>query len=119
MRTCHSATLLGAAAALVGTPVAMLRLMLGTFGAAGVADFGAHATDVMCTLRSAAHVAGCRPTDLSAITIQPNAIGHHGDVVFAQARGGAVLALLGATDTGFDARTRFLVTHNGLPKTDS
>jgi hypothetical protein len=83
VRTGHSSALFGAAPALVGTAATMLRLMLRTLGSAGVANFGANPTDVMGELRSAAHVTRRRPANLGAVAIEPDAFGHHCDIVFA------------------------------------
>jgi hypothetical protein len=110
----HLATLFSASTAFFRTATAMLRFVLGAFGAAGVADVGAHAAEIVRKIRTAAHQRRRRPTDFRTITVQPNTFGHHLDVGFAQACGGAMFASLGAAATGFDAGTKLLVTHNGL-----
>jgi hypothetical protein len=54
-------------------------------------------------------------TDVSAIPVQANALLHHFDVLFLQARGGAMLAFLRACQAGFNAASILFVSHNSSP----
>jgi hypothetical protein len=93
----------------------MLDLVLAALGTARLADFRADSADFLHEPRSTAHISRGRPANFGTILIQPNALGHLLDILFAQASIGAMLAFLGTADAGFDAGLMFLVAHGILP----
>jgi len=68
------------------------RLVLAAFGAAGFADSRAQRAELLGEAAISLHQSGCESADIRAITIKPDAFGHHFHVGFTQASGGAVLA---------------------------
>ena len=76
--------------------MAVVHLVLAALCAAGFTHFCAETADLVGELGAAAHERGCAPAGLSAIAVEPDAIGHFGHVALAEARIGAVLAFLGA-----------------------
>jgi hypothetical protein len=91
----------------------MILLMFGALLPAVLADIGAHPAEVGREPRPPAHERRRQPADRGAIPVQPDALGHHLHVRFAQTGVGAVLALLGTADASLDARLVFLM--HGTP----
>jgi hypothetical protein len=89
----------------------MISLVLAAFNSAGVTDFGAEATQLMGKPRASAHEGGGRPTRLSTILVEPNALGHQGNVFLLQARLSAMFTCFSATDTCVDARLKIFMGH--------
>ncbi len=87
----------------------MIVLVLPAFVAAGLADFGTHAADVVGELRTAAHKAGRRPAHDRTVVIEMNAAGNVRDVRFAEAGRLAVLASAGTADARLDAGVEFVM----------
>jgi hypothetical protein len=83
-----------ATAARVGALLAMLHVgtVLFALVAAGFAHFGTLAQQVRAVLRATGNQAGHQGADIGAIAVEANTAGHHFDVFFLQAGGGAVLA---------------------------
>ena len=63
----------------------MLVFMLPAFGRAGIARFGAYAADIVSVSRGSAHKSRGGPAERSAVAVESNALGHHGDIIFLQA----------------------------------
>lgn len=101
-RASHPTALLSAALAGFGALLAVVVLVLAALGCTGLTNFGADAANLLRELRTAAHERGGVPAHLGAVFIEPDALGHHGDILFAQAGVAAVFTRLGAADTGFD-----------------
>lgn len=110
----HLAAFFCALFALVGTLLAMFRPMFTAFGAAGFADVGAQGAHLVHELRASAHIRGGGKADVGAISIEPNTIRHVGHVLFTEAGVGAVLALLRAAKTSFNAGSMFFMGHDVL-----
>jgi hypothetical protein len=110
-RTGHPAAFFRTFLTSLGATLAVLNLVLRALRAAGIADFGAYPTDLVDEVRSAAHVSRRGPADRSAVLVKPKALGHLGNFALAQASVGAVLALLGTSHAGFDARLVLLMSH--------
>jgi hypothetical protein len=104
----------GAALAFIGAPLAVVDIVLSTFHAAGFADLGTNAANLLHELRATTHEARRRPTDRRAVFVEPNTLGHHGDIAFTQASLGTVLAFLGASNASIDTRLVLLVGHGYL-----
>lgn len=92
----------------------MVVLVLGTFRTTGLADLRAKLADALCELRAARHFAQGERADVGAAAIEFDAPGHHLDVFFVQARGGAMFAGFEASLARGDAIFVFLVRH-GIP----
>jgi hypothetical protein len=110
----HLSAFFSATLAFVGALLAVFDFMLAALSPAGFADIRAQAADIVCEPRSAAHKTGSRPAALRAILVEPNALGHHCDVVFAQTGVVTMFTFLSATDAGFDAGLILLVGHDIL-----
>jgi len=111
-RASHVATLFRAGNAGFCATLAMVVRMLAAFDAARVANVGADLAKFAGKMRSVTHErCGC-PTDRGAISVEPNAFGHHLHVMLAQAGRGAMFTFHCAPDTRFDARLVFLVRHD-------
>ena len=83
-----------AMAAGLGALLAVLHVgsVLFALIAAGFADFGAFFQQVRGMFRAPGHEAGREGADIGAIAVDADAAGHHFDIFFLQAGGGAVLA---------------------------
>ena len=108
---CHVAAGLGALIASLGTTLAVVSIMLSAFGPTCFAHIGAKSTNFLGELRTAAHESGRRPADVCTIFVEPNALGHHLHILLLETGVAAMLALLSTTDTGVDARLKFLMRH--------
>src|SRR5690606_31710503 len=75
------------------------------------ADFGAQPADVGSELRVPTHECRGSPAGLRTVPVQSDAFGHLLDILLAQAGVGAMLARLGALDTGFDTGCVLFVCH--------
>jgi hypothetical protein len=95
-----------------GTFLAVVGFVLFAFVAAGFTNLCAEPTDILGESRVTTQPCRRVPTDLGAIPVQPDTFGHFGDVLLAQTGIRAMLALLGALDTGFDAGLILLVGHD-------
>jgi hypothetical protein len=100
--------------ALVGAALTVINIMPSALSATSLADIGAYATKFLHELRAAAHEACRGPAHRRAVFVEPNALGHHGDIAFTQASLGAVLAFLGAANASIDARLVLFVGHDYL-----
>src|SRR4051812_43148604 len=87
----HRATRLRAVAAGLGARLAVRVLMAPAFGAAGIADGGAHRADRGRHRAVALHGADRQPAGRRAVDIERDAAGHHADVRLLQARGEALV----------------------------
>lgn len=112
----HAATSLGASPTDVGATLAVVGLMTRTLGTAGVADPGAKLAEFLGKSAAAAHQRRCEPADIGAIAIQPNAFGHHLDVLLLEAGGRTMFAFHGTGLTGFDAIGVQIVSHGFYPR---
>ena len=110
----HLAALIGAPMAGLSTPLAMIVVMLRAFRGACIADFRAHAADVIDELRSPAHERDRDPARRSTIVIEPDAVRQVGHVRLVEARLRAMFALLRAFVTRINAGFVHLVTHGIL-----
>ena len=82
-----------AAAAGVGALLAMLHVrVLGALVAAGFADVGAQAQQMLGMVRAAGHEAGRQGADIGAVTVELDAAHHHFNIIFLQAGSGTMLA---------------------------
>jgi hypothetical protein len=98
----HSPALLSAGIARVSARLTVIQLVLAAFSATGLADFRAHAANIVDEAGPAAHEAGRLPTNGGAVLIQADAFRHLAHVLFTQTSVGAVLTLLSASHAGFD-----------------
>jgi hypothetical protein len=114
MRSGHLAALFGAATAFLRAPSAVIHRVLCALGAARFANFGADAANVVHETRTPAHECRRGPADVGAVAIQADAIGHLGDVSFAQASLRTVSAFLSAANARLDARLMLVMTHTYL-----
>jgi hypothetical protein len=111
----HRFAFLCASFAGVGAALAVIHVMLAAFLSAGAANFGAQAAELFGEFRIARHELRGQDTDVSAVAVEANAPLHHFDVLFLQARGGAMLAFLRAFQAGFNAASILFVSHNLSP----
>jgi hypothetical protein len=114
-RADHLSAFFGAAFALVSAALTMICLVLAAFGSAGVADFRAETTELLCKLRTATHQGSGGPTNLRTILIETNAFSHHGDVLFSQTLITAVLTFLRTANASVDTALKLFVAHNRPP----
>jgi len=92
----------------------VIDFVLAALGSARVAYVGAHSANVLHEPGIAAHEAGGRPADLGAVVVEPNALGHFGNVLFPKAGIRTVLALLSTVDASVDTILMFFVGHLDL-----
>jgi len=96
-----------AAAAGVGAFLAVLHVgMLGALVAAGFANLGTLAQQVLGVFGATSHEAGGQVTNVGAVTVELNAAGHHLYVVFLQAGRSTVFTGINA---GIQRRQQALV----------
>jgi hypothetical protein len=107
----HRFAFFGAAFASVRTPLAMIRFMLAAFLAARLTDLSAQAAKLLRELRIARHKLRRKHANVRAIPIQPDATGHHLNILFLQASGRAMFAFLRALQARFNAASVFVVSH--------
>src|SRR3954466_15860745 len=107
----HLPALLGAAAARLRAPLAVLGLVLAALRGASFARLGTGAADGRGRGRAAGHVAGADPAQLGTVAAGADAPGHLG---LADAGVAAVLAFLRTGDAGFDAALELRVGHVDL-----
>src|SRR3954452_3330584 len=107
----HLPALLGAAAARLRAPLAVLGLVLAALRGASVARLGTGAADGGGEGRSPGHVAGADPAQLGAVAAGADSLGH---LDVSDAGVAAVLALLRAGDACLDAALVLLVGHGVL-----
>ncbi len=110
----HPAAFFRAAAAGIRALLAMSHFVLRALGAASFANFRAQATEIGGESRVATHERSGRPADFGAVTVEPNALGHHAHVVFLQAGRGALFALLCTLNTRFNAGGVLVVSHRAF-----
>lgn len=79
--------------------------------AAGLTNLGAQPTKILRKLGIATHQRGRLPAHICAISIEPNALRHLGDIVLAQACISTHLAGLGALCTSFNASAELFDSH--------
>jgi hypothetical protein len=118
-RTRHLSALFSASLTFVRTALAMIGLVLAALRTTCLTNICAKLADCRGKLRSATHKGGGRPTDLRAVVIKADTVRHHFHVFFAKTRLTAMLALLGATDTSFEARLELLVSHHRSPVSEN
>lgn len=99
----HLAAGFGAGAASLGALLAVLDAVLVALGAAGVANFRAEGADVGGEFGTAGHLARGEGAEIGAAAVKLDAVGHHLDVFFAEARGGAAFAGIRTSVAGLDA----------------
>lgn len=99
----------------LGTLLAMRHLVFGTFVPAGLADVSAKCTDRFGVDATPGHGSCSQCTNLGAIHIQCNALGHHLDVSFMQTGSSAMVTGYGAGVASFNAGVVFLVGHCDSP----
>jgi hypothetical protein len=105
------AAFFGTLAARLGTPLAVIDLMLFAFGPAGVTHFGTLAAKIMSKLRTPTHPLDGPSTDVGAVSIESNTFGHHLHVLFAETGRGTMFAFLRTLDAGCDTGLEFVVRH--------
>lgn len=110
-RVRHAAALLGAVLACVRTALAVVYLVLATLRAAGFANVGADAAQLLGELRIPAHKGRGLPADSSTVVVQANTLCHFRNVALTQACIGTVLTSLSTFDARLDARLKFLMGH--------
>jgi hypothetical protein len=93
----------------------MVDIMLSALGPTCLAHIGAQATNLLGELRTTAHESGRRPADIRAVLVKPDALGHHLHILLLETGVAAMLAFLGTTDTGVDARLKILMRHEFSP----
>ena len=98
-----------------GAFLAMCHVMFGAFVAARLADVSAKRTDRFGVGATPSHGCCSQCTDLGAIHIQCNALGHHLDNRFMQTGNGAVVTGHRARVACFNAGLVFLVRHSDSP----
>ena len=113
-RASHATAFFGAAAAFFGAVLAVLGFVFVAFSAAGVTDVGAHATDFVCKVRTAAHESRGGPANFGTIPVQANTFGHLGDILLAETSIGAMFAFLGTLDTCLDTRLIGFMSNRGF-----
>lgn len=101
----------GARAAGFGAFLAMVGFVFGALGAAVIADFGAKSADVRGKFGTSGHLAGGERAKVGATTIKLDAAGHHVDIGFAKAGGGAAFTGFAASVAGLDAVVERVVMH--------
>jgi hypothetical protein len=79
----HAAAFVGTLAASFGAALAVFVLMLAALFGAGIADSGANFGQLNAVLRSAGHQGAGKAADVGAVTVDPDAGGHHRYVFFA------------------------------------
>ena len=89
----------------------MIHLVLGTFRAAGLTNFGAKLADAICEFRATGHFAHRERADISAAPVEFDATDHHLHIFLVQAGRSAVFAGFHALMTRLDAGFVFLVGH--------
>ncbi len=99
----------GACFARVCAPLAVVHVVLTTFGPARVANLRTELAHVLSELGVAAHKSGRTPAGNGAILIEPDTLGHLCDIGFAKAGVCAMLAFLGATNACFNACSMVVV----------
>src|SRR5207249_3246306 len=112
-RARHLPAFVRALAARFRAALTVIDLVLGALRAAGGARRRADLAQVFEETRTPAHESDGVPAQTGAVAVEPNALGHHLHVGFAQAGVGALLAGLGAARTGVDAGLVLLLGHVG------
>jgi len=108
----HLAARFRAPATRLGTALAVTRVVLGTFLAAGVADFRTKRTDSFGEFGAACHFVSREGADVRAAPIEFDAAREHFYIVFLQAGARTVFARGEASLTGIDTVLIFVVSHN-------
>lgn len=98
----HLAAFLRAVPTRLSASLAVLRVMFLAFRTTRIADLGADAANFAGELRAATHEGRGTPTDFSTIPVEPDALGHHADILFAQTGVGTVFAFLRALHARFN-----------------
>jgi hypothetical protein len=88
--------------------------VLAAFRCAGLTSFCTDAAKILGELRSATHKCCGIPAQLSAVSIQPNALGHLFHVGLAEAGICTMFACFGAGYTGLDTCLVFRLIHESL-----
>ena len=109
--TGHLPAFVSASFAFVGAALTMVHIVLATFGTTSLTYISADTTYLLGGLRTAAHKGSCGPADFGTVFVEPNALGHHLHILLLETGVAAMLALLSTTDTGVDARLKFLMRH--------
>lgn len=112
----HFAALLSALMASLGTLLAMRHLVFGTFVPAGLADVSAKCADRFGVGATPGHGSYSQRTNLGAIHIQCDALGHHLDVRFMQTGSSAMVTGHGTGVASFNAGVVLLTRHGGSPE---
>lgn len=107
----HTAAFVRTIVTLLRAPLAMVCVVLFALSSTGVAYVGADAAESLCECGSSAHERNGRSTDLGAVIVEANALGHLLEVLFLDAGGGAMFTFYRTTLTCFDALGKLLVTH--------
>ena len=107
----HLAALFCATPARLSTLLAMVRLVLGAFVAAKLANIRAELADLLGAFAAARHVCGGEPADRGAVDIERDAARHHLHVGLLKTSRGAVVAGIGARVACVDAGLELLVCH--------
>lgn len=111
VRPCHLAAFFRTALAIFGALLAVVHLVLAALRAAGLADLGAYAANLVGELRAAAHEGRRAPACLGAVTVQADALGHFRHVLLVKTRAGTVFAFLGALHARFNTGMELVVSH--------
>ena len=107
----HLAALFCATPARLSTLLAMVRLVLGAFVAAKLANIRAELADLLGAFAAARHVRGGEPADCGAVDVERDAARHHLHVGLLKTSRGAVVAGIGAGVACVDAGLELLVCH--------
>ena len=95
----------------------MRHIVFGTFVPAGLTDVSANCADRFGVSAIPGHGSCSQCTNLGAIHIQGDAVGHHLDVGFVQTGSCAMVAGHGAGVASFNAGVELLMRHGDFPKT--
>jgi hypothetical protein len=110
-RSCHAPTFLGTSLAGHGTLAAVRRFVLLAFSTTLLTDLGAQGAKLNGTLAAARHECGRKAADCCAVDIELDAPRHHFHLVFAQTRGGTLIAGVGAFVARLDTGAEFFNGH--------
>ena len=101
----------------LGAFLAMLHIVFGTFVPARLADVSANCADRFGVGATTGHGCCSQCTNLGAIHIQLDAVGHHLDVGFVQTGSCAMVTGHGTGVASFNAGVELLMRHGDFPKT--
>jgi hypothetical protein len=98
----HPAAIVGTASAGFGTGPAVVMVMFGALSRTGITDLSAERHKLGREPGIAGGQAGAHRAEIGAVAAEPDAGGHHLNVVFGKAGGGALFARFGTIEAGSD-----------------